>query len=216
MAREITPPDITPHLKKIRPFRADAVPVDTRFSEIDLPDPPYDIEVGCGVGYHPIRYALENPERKLLAIERTHERFRKFLGRIRGNDVGSNLVPIHSDALPWIVHHIPQNSVRRYFFLYPNPFPKHRRWYAMPFMEYVIETMMPGGTLQMATNVDEYYQEAKAYFTRSWGLDLIEDRLIGADEKPRTHFEKKYLVRGEPCWNLVFQKPEPSENSYDQ
>lgn len=202
MNEETTPPE----LKPMRRFRPEAVPVDPRFPEIALPDPPYDIEVGCGVGYHPVQYALANPDRTLLAIERTHERFRKFLGRIRGNEVGSNLVPIHSDALPWIVHHIPKNSVRRYFFLYPNPFPKHRRWYAMPFMEYVIDTMIPGGTLHMATNVAEYYEEAKKYFLDIWKLEIVEDRLIESEAEPRTHFEKKYLERGERCWNLVFRK----------
>lgn len=199
----------------VRKFKPDLVPADTRFPKIELPDPPYDIEVGCGVGYHPVQYAMANPERTLLAIERTHERFRKFLGRIEGNEVGENLIPIQSDALPWIVHHIPKNSVQRYFFLYPNPFPKHRRWYAMPFMEYVIDTMVEGGTLQMATNIEEYYLEAKAYFVKHWGLELAEDKRLEQDFTPRTHFEKKYLARGEACWNLIFRKTNPSEANLD-
>ena len=190
----------------IRKFRADLVPADPRDPGVELPDPPYDIEVGAGVGYHPVQYALANPQRTLVAIERTHERFKKFLGRIAGNGVGDNLIPIRSDALFWIVHHIPRNSVRRYFFLYPNPFPKHRRWYAMPFMEYVVETMMEGGELEMATNIEEYYREAKRYFTEIWGLELVGDREIDPSEQPRTHFEKKYLQRGERCWNLTLRK----------
>ena len=37
-----------------------------------------DIEIGCGVGMHPLRYAKENPSRTLLAIEHTRTRFNTF------------------------------------------------------------------------------------------------------------------------------------------
>lgn len=191
----------------VRPFDPEKVPNSDKFPEFSLPEPPYDIEVGCGVGYHPIQYVNEFPDRTLIAIERTHERFSKFLGRIRGNSVGGNLVPIHSDALIWIVHHIPKASVGRYFFLYPNPFPKNRRWHSMPFMQYVLETLEEDGTITLATNVEEYYQEAKHFFMRHWNLLLEEDRKLSSSEQPRTHFEKKYLERGETCWNLVVAKP---------
>lgn len=193
--------------KQIRAFDPEKVPKSEKFPEIKLPEPPYDIEVGCGVGYHPIKYANRFPNRTVIAIERTHERFAKFLGRIRGNKVGGNLIPIHSDALIWIVHHIPPKSVARYFFLYPNPFPKNRRWYTMPFMQYVIESLQEEGTISMATNVEEYHEEAKKYFRYHWNLIVEEAKKIEPDSEPRTHFEKKYLERGEECWNLVVAKP---------
>ncbi len=194
-------------IKDIRSFRPEKVPKSEKFPEFTLPEPPYDIEVGCGVGYHPIQYANRFPERTLIAIERTHERFSKFLGRVKGNGVGSNLIPIHSDALIWIVHHIPMNSVGRYFFLYPNPFPKNKRWYTLPFMQYVIESLQDEGTISMATNIEELFLEAKKYFRDYWNLSIQEAKKIEKDSEPRTHFEKKYLSRGEECWNLVVSKP---------
>ena len=193
--------------KQIRTFDPNKVPRSEEFPEVELPEPPYDIEVGCGAGYHSIQYANRFPNHTMIAIERTHKRFAKFLSRIHGNKMGKNLIPIHSDALIWIVHHIPPKSVGRYFFLYPNPFPKNRRWYTMPFMQFVIESLQDGGTISMATNIKEHHLEAKKYFQHHWNLTLEEDRKVESGEEPRTHFEKKYLERGEDCWNLMAAKP---------
>ena len=193
----------------IREFNVNALPVFPEEQRLELPEPPYDIEVGCGVGFHPIRYHLENPERTLVAIERTKERFDKFLRRVENHPTNEHLIAIRADALMWIVHHIPPGSVARYFFLYPNPFPHKQRWHLMPFIQFVIDTMQVGGTLEIATNVAEYAQEAKETFLSQWHLECMEDRPVRPNESPRSHFEKKYLERGDECRNLVFRKPEP-------
>ncbi len=189
-------------LRKKRSFRLgkNCFHKDTTFLQ-----PPFDIEIGCGVGFHPIQYALQNPDRRLLALERSRSRFEKFLRRIAGNGSPPNLTPIRGDALQWIGHNIPKKSVRRYFFLYPNPFPLKRRWHRMSFMEYLLETLEPSGTIHLATNVEDYYKEAKRDFSSLWGLHCIEDSILKRGALPRTHFEKKYLERGDSCWNLIFQ-----------
>ncbi len=43
---------------------------------------PLDIEIGCGVGMHPLLYASAHPERFLIAIEKTREKFGKFAKKI--------------------------------------------------------------------------------------------------------------------------------------
>jgi tRNA G46 methylase TrmB len=171
---------------------------------------PFDIEVGCGVGLHPIRYAKENPDRFLVAIEHTRMKFEKFAGRLAHHEKFPHLLAVHADAVEWITHYVPKASVDRYFFLYPNPWPKPRdegrRWYAMPFMEKVIETMKPGATLELATNEAFYAEGARRFLTQEWGLKLILDREIqGQEITPRTHFERKYLARGQVCFSLTFQ-----------
>lgn len=177
---------------------------------------PLDIEVGCGVGLHPIRYATENPDRYLVAIEHTRMKFEKFAGRLEHHAPFANLHAVHADAVEWITHFVPKASVDRYFFLYPNPWPRprdeRRRWYAMPFMEKVIETMKPGATLELATNEPFYAEGAREFLTQEWGLKLISDAELRANElgafKPRTHFERKYLARGQVCFNLIFENAE--------
>jgi tRNA (guanine-N7-)-methyltransferase len=185
----------------IRKFRAESIPAPREYSAFELPELPLEIEVGCGVGMHPIRYARANPNRYLVAIEHTRTRFSRFEGRLKHHPPIPNLKAIHANAISWITHRVPARSVERYFFLYPNP---DQRWHSMPFMEKVIETMKPGATLCLATNKEDYFEEAKAYFTQSWGLALASERtLVQGEHVPRTHFEKKYLARGERCYELV-------------
>lgn len=167
-----------------------------------------DIEIGCGVGFHPIDYAKNNPERLLVAIEKTKEKFDKFLGRLERHPQIKSVVPIHTNAVWWIAHEVLPYSVDRYFILYPNPYPKdpQKRFFQMPFMNHLVDTLKPGGTITLATNEKYYFDESLENAQKIFGLKIIEKRIVDPSEKPRTHFEKKYLERGEACYNLVVTK----------
>lgn len=193
-----------------RPFAPDKVPLPPDFRALPVdPALPLDVEIGCGVGFHPLRYAAAHPGRQVLAFERTKAKFEKFAGRLRHHPRLPNLIPVHGDAIPWITHGLGEASVDRYFLLYPNPYPKESqrnlRFPHMPFFSRLLFTMKPGATLTLATNEAFYAEEAALVFVQAWGLELEEKRVLAANEAPRTHFEKKYLARGQPCWNLVFR-----------
>lgn len=194
----------------MRTFEPKKIPIPPDFQKLKInPLLPLDVEIGCGVGFHPLQYARNHPERQLVAIERTKEKYEKFLGRIEHHPKLPNLIPIHGDAIAWIVHGIARESVDQYFILYPNPYPKESqrnlRFHEMPFFSFLLTTMKPGGKIVVATNKEFYAKDARDRMVGHWGLSLLEDRVIGKNEIPRTHFEKKYLVRGEVCWNLVFK-----------
>ena len=196
----------------MRSFHPEKVPVPPDFQPFDIdPAKPLDVEIGCGVGFHPVHYARAHPERQLIAIERTSEKFEKFLGRIRGHAPLPNLIPVHGDAVAWITHGIRPASVDRYFLLYPNPYPKESqrnlRFHEMPFFAQLRATMKPGGTITIATNEKFHADEARERLTTYWEMKLVEVRILDPSESPRTHFEKKYLARGEACFNLVFKRP---------
>ncbi len=192
------------------------------FSEIPRPEAenslskgelpwPVNIEIGAGVGLHAIQYSGQHPERKLIAFERTKNKFAKFQRRHGNHQEIENLLPIHGDAIAWISHYIPPKSVEKYFILYPNPYPKGKhanlRFANMPFMEHLISTMTIGGTLTLATNELFYAEEVVDKLVNLWKLELCEWIKIENNCKARTHFEKKYLDRGQICHNLVFKKP---------
>lgn len=197
----------------MREFHPEKVPVPPNFKPLPInPSRPLDIEIGCGVGFHPLCYARQHPERNLIAFERTTEKFTKFLGRLAHHEALPNLLPIHGDAIAWITHGVPKNSVDRYFLLYPNPYPKESqrnlRFHEMPFFAQIKATLKPGGRLTLATNAKFYAEGALAKITDDWGMALVSEAVLKGREghQPRTHFEKKYLARGEPCWNLEFRK----------
>jgi tRNA G46 methylase TrmB len=193
----------------IRSFEASKVPLPPDFRKLPLDgNRPVDVEIGCGVGFHPLKYARQNPERQLVAFERTREKFAKFSGRLGNHERLPNLIPIHGDAIAWISHGFAPESVDRYLILYPNPYPKESqrnlRFHVMPFFSFLRATLKRGGTVTMATNEEFYMREACAMMREQWGLKLVECREIPGDSMPRSHFEKKYLERGDRCWNMVW------------
>jgi tRNA G46 methylase TrmB len=183
------------------------------FAAFEMPHSrtPVDLEIGCGTGWRPIRYAKENPGRKLVAIEHTREKFQKFEGRLARHPELKNLVAIHADAVAWVTHALLPQSISRCFFFYPNPEPKaaSRRWIRRPFFAELLRKMKMGGEILFVTNEEFYAREVKAYAENIWKLETILDRrFTQGEQEARTHFEKKYLLRGESCYELGLKKIE--------
>jgi tRNA (guanine-N7-)-methyltransferase len=187
----------------------DALPF--RLAEHFGPETPVDLEIGCGVGWHPIRYALENPKRFLIAVEHTREKFEKFKNRFETHGKPKNLLPVHANAVAWVTHCLPANSISRCLILYPNPNPKNpsQRWIRMPFMSQLIETLRKDGEIVFASNLESYADEIVKH-AKDWNLQVAASRKLGekSGEKiePRTHFEKKYLARGETCFEISLKR----------
>jgi tRNA G46 methylase TrmB len=195
----------------MRKFNKDLTPK-PKSLEFNYPSIPLDVEVGCGVGLHPIQYSQKNPNRFLVAIEHTKEKFDKFLRRFTSHNSPSNLLPLHENGISWISHVLKSESVDRFFFLYPNPNPKpsqqNKRFHAMPFMSQVIECLKVGGTIHFATNEEFYAKECQEFMKETWKLEEIEYRTISSEDDflGRTHFERKYLEKGQSIYNLVYKK----------
>lgn len=166
-----------------------------------------DLEIGSGTGDFALQYTHNHPERFLIAIERTHNKFNTFKNKL---DQQKNLLALHADARSVVVHCIPPNSLEKIFLLYPNPYPKkkqaNQRWHNMPFFNFLLTRLKPSGELHFATNIEDYYSEF-LQSTAAFGLSVIKVESLTETSVPRTAFEKKYLLRGETCWNITCKKP---------
>lgn len=174
---------------------------------ISLPRP-LDLEIGCGVGLHPIQRSQLYPERGLVAIEHTRDKFERFWGRYVNHNKPPNLLPLHRNAIGWLSEIEPSEIFENIFLFYPNPNPKRKnqRWFCMPFFQVIRNSLLPGGRVHLATNIQAYALEAKEMGQHVWQLNIQE--FSSYTGSARTHFEKKYLERGETCFQVVFQKPE--------
>ncbi|MCB0377939.1 MAG: hypothetical protein KDD33_05545 [Bdellovibrionales bacterium] len=201
----------------VRPFngRSDLTSSDEGFVQWSQKvEAPLVVEVGCGAGLHPIFWAKQNPYGRMIAIERTKEKFSAFKNRVTQHQRGAaeltNLFPVNADARDWLPVHISKETIDKYFFLYPNPYPKksqsNKRFHRSPFMHWIVESLKPEGEIEMASNLPWYINEAAQYMTQLWPLQIIDRRPIPLGFKARTHFEKKYLLRREPCENIRFKK----------
>ena len=168
-----------------------------------------NIEIGCGVGFHPIQYAINHADENLIAIERTSDKYSKFKGRLLNHSL-DNLLGVHAEASILLPHTIKPNSVDQYFILYPNPYPKESqknlRWAHLPFLNFVVSTLKPGGSIQFATNLESYKDELVERLPKLFQFETVQCDEITESEKPLTHFEKKYLADGQTCFHIRFQR----------
>lgn len=173
-----------------------------------------EIEIGCGVGMHPINYSKNHPDRYLVAIEHTKEKFRKFRNSLIEENPTDNLIAVHANAISWIYYLVPEGVVDKYFILFPNPWPKkkqsNQRWHKMPFMSHLIKTLKPEGQIQIVTNEGFYAAELKDYMLNYWRLqpqgEIKLNHRVTPGHRPRTHFEKKYFETGQTIYDFTWKK----------
>ncbi|ENX11414.1 hypothetical protein F897_00258 [Acinetobacter variabilis] len=197
----------------IRQFQAQRMHAPRDFQSIS--SEPVCVEIGAGKGKHALLFTQTNPNSKLIAIERTREKF-LAMQKQHALEGQPNLQTVHADALPWIVHALYPAQVEQFFILYPNPEPHNpaQRWLNMPFFEFLLSRLKTGGMITLASNIPEYIEEAEQQVQNLWKLPFVKE-VIGQDSA-RTHFEIKYLERGELCQQLIISKPEGYTTRFDE
>lgn len=175
---------------------------------------PLSVEVGCGAGYHPLLFVRDNPTKRILAFERTTVKFEKAKHRLESHLAKSTeyerCLIVHGDATHLWANLISPLSLDTIYFLYPNPYPKNqhanRRLARMPFFATALESLKLGGRVVFSTNEKLYFEELLEHMRQLNYLKVDKVGGLAADQKPRSHFEKKYLERGETCYEIIAEK----------
>lgn len=172
------------------------------------------LEIGAGKGKHALSFAKAYPNKQLLAIERTRNKFEAFT-KLAMQQHSSNLYPIHADAIAWVVHALAPHSLASIYILYPNPeqHNPNQQWLNMPFFEFLLSRLQEGGEVILATNIEDYIDNAEIKSKDVWQLPTIRSEV--PIDSQRTHFEIKYLARGETCWQLTMTKPKDYKTRFD-
>ncbi|WP_171505596.1 SAM-dependent methyltransferase [Acinetobacter variabilis] len=200
-------------IMSIRQFQAQRMHAPRDFQSIS--SEPVCVEIGAGKGKHALLFTQINPDSKLIAIERTREKF-LAMQKQHALEGQPNLQTVHADALPWIVHALYPAQVEQFFILYPNPEPHNpaQRWLNMPFFEFLLSRLKTDGTITLASNIPKYIDEAEQQVQDLWKLPFVKE--VIAQNSARTHFEIKYLERGELCQQLIISKPEGYTTRFDE
>lgn len=172
------------------------------------------LEIGAGKGKHAIKFARENPNNHLIAIERTRNKFNAFANQADEQQL-ANLTPVHADAIAWTVHAIAPNTLAGIFILYPNPeqHNPNQQWLNMPFFEFLLSRLKVGGKIILSTNIENYIDNAEQQAVSHWQLPTLREQV--AAHSQRTHFEVKYLARNETCWQITISKPPGYHTRFD-
>jgi tRNA (guanine-N7-)-methyltransferase len=173
---------------------------------------PVEIEIGIGKGRFLLAQAAERPEVNFLGVEWSLKYLR--LAKERAQRQGLlNVRLFRGDARHVLAALLPDRSVRRVHVYCPDPWPKKRhrkrRLFTAATAAHIGRVLVPGGFLDLSTDVREYFEEIRALVPEAGGLREQEDPLFPNDAaEGRTSYEAKYLQTGRLIHRATYVRPE--------
>ena len=159
---------------------------------------PLTVEIGFGMGMATAEIAEANPGNNYLGIEVFRAGIGKLLWEIEKRSL-TNIRIIEHDAVEVIEKMFTSVSVSAFHIFFPDPWPKKRhhkrRLVQKPFAELLASRLRPGGYLYMASDWEDYAEEAIKVFSsipelhNPYGDSFAQ----GFSWRPLTKFEKKGL-----------------------
>jgi tRNA (guanine-N7-)-methyltransferase len=170
------------------------------------------LELGSGHGGFALAFAAANPRVNLVAIEVR----KKFSDRTRARAAQrglTNLMALRADARVEVPRLFAEESLGAIYLHFPDPWWKRRhekrRLVAEGFAELLLGRLVPGGLLDVRTDVRDRANEMAAIleeagFANEAGPRAFSPRPEG--EIPSTR-EKRYLTAAEPVYRLRLRRP---------
>jgi tRNA (guanine-N7-)-methyltransferase len=180
---------------------------------------PVEVEIGPGKGAFLLALARNHPERNFFGVELSKRRaFR--LARLIERDGPANAIVIHADVTCLVRTMMWPESVAAYHLYFPDPWwkPRHhrRRLFRDDFTIALTRTLAPGGTIFLASDVQEYFAEIVRQFAAIPGLVQFpweRDHMTRKGKPILTDFERKYRETGRAIFYAGFRKAGRSDFS---
>jgi tRNA (guanine-N7-)-methyltransferase len=163
---------------------------------------PVEVEIGSGKGLFLANAATARPERNFLGIELAKKYARRAAERVAKKAL-ANVRILPWDARRFMSVHCPSASLHAVHVYFPDPWwktrHKKRRVFAEPLVIDIERTLISGGELHVATDVEEYFgviRDLLATHPR-----FVEQALPGIKDPEHdldylTNFERKYRIEG--------------------
>jgi tRNA (guanine-N7-)-methyltransferase len=163
------------------------------------------LEVGFGAGEHLVWQAQNHPNIGLIGAEPYEMGVAKILTKLEESEL--NNVRIYEGDGREILESLPDQSLGRFFLLFPDPWPKtrhhKRRFLQMEVLDQVFRVLRPGAELRFATDDKSYLPYALERLIAHPGFDWLAQS--SADWKcrpadwPPTRYEIK-AIKGPPAF----------------
>lgn len=172
------------------------------------------IEVGSGMGDQAVHYAIEHPEKSVLALEVWDEGRAQTMRKAQSVGGIDNLRLLFADATIFLPLLEP-NSIAEVWTFFPDPWRKarhhRRRLVRNEFAQAVYRAIKPGGVWRIATDWDNYAQSITQVIQDSQFIpvsggeaDFIVPRWT---QRIMTKFEAKGLAAGRQIFDFSAYKP---------
>jgi tRNA (guanine-N7-)-methyltransferase len=188
------------------PFGGNKFDWDQRFEDSEA----HIIEIGFGMGDATRKVASEHPEWGILGIDVHKPGVGKLLWWIEQEKL-NNLAIVEHDAVEVLTDMIPAGTVNGIHIWFPDPWPKKkhhkRRLIQQDFVDLLVNTLIPGGYIHIATDWEPYADYILEVLNNS-------DRLINCsngwspkpDYRPDTKFENRGIKEDRTIRDIIFEK----------
>ncbi len=168
-------------------------------------DFPVEVEIGPGTGTFLLSAAVRTPRTNFFGLEHSRSRATRLQAAIEARGL-ANAKVINADAGCIVATLIPSASVAAYHVYFPDPWWKRRhhrrRLFTADFAAALSRTLMPGGRLYVATDVDEVF--ALMLETLRESGTFSQDSAMRSPRAGLTAFERKGLARGAAIHDATF------------
>lgn len=175
---------------------------------------PVILEIGFGMGDSLLEMAHRNPDQDFVGIEVHPPGVGRLINNADSEDL-RNLRIYMADATDVIDDCIPDRSLSRIQVYFPDPWHKKkhhkRRIIQAGFVEKLRKKLVPGGTLHLATDWQEYAEWMLEVMNRAPGFENSSPDggySSRPDFRPVTKFERRGERLGHGVWDLLFHRVE--------
>lgn len=134
-----------------------------------------EVEIGCGNGHFLVEYTKQKPDIFFTGIEIKKSRCLKIIKKIEQQLI-DNVCVIDGNAED-VLYNLPAACVDKYHIYFPDPWPKKkhkkRRFLRMPNLEVLCQSLKSGGWIFFASDIFDYYLQAKVLFALHPALELL-------------------------------------------
>jgi tRNA (guanine-N7-)-methyltransferase len=171
---------------------------------------PVVVEIGFGMGETTAAIAAAHPGRDYLAIEVHSPGVGSLLKQMEEKGL-TNIRIVPHDAAEVLRDMVPRESIDGIHIFFPDPWPKkrhHKRRLLQPgFAALAAERLKPGGYLHVATDWQDYAEQALEVLGAVPRLANTTDGFAPRPEaRPLTKFERRGRNLGHGVWDLLFEK----------
>jgi tRNA (guanine-N7-)-methyltransferase len=171
---------------------------------------PTVFEIGFGMGETTAAIAQAHPEIDYLGVEVHSPGVGSLLKRIDALGL-TNVRIVQHDATEVVQHMLAPGTLDGVHVFFPDPWPKKRhhkrRLLQPPFVALLASRLKPGGLLHVATDWQDYAEQALAVLAAE---PLLENTAAGfaprPAHRPRTKFEQRGVKLGHGVWDLLFRR----------
>ena len=183
-----------------------------QWRDIFANDHPVEVEIGPGKGAFLLAHAQNTPEHNFFAVEICKRRAYRLASLIE-RDGPANVRALHADMRCLIRTPLWPGGVSIYHLYFPDPWWKRRhherRLFHADFAMALMQTLLPGGKILLASDVQEYFVKIVQQFNRVSELRQFpwERDQVNKKGKPiLTDFERKFRELGQPIYYAGFEK----------